>query len=280
MVIAMLRSTHTVIRTLAAIALERALVVKDPPAQGAAPGANAPRQPRIGREDLRRHLGTVLPQLFQMVSGADAENEHVMRAIMRVVSNGQEDVAPFIGDVLGHLTVVLERVCGQPSNPQFTHFLFETIAVLIRNACSASSGNVSSFERTLFPPFQAVLQQQVSEVTPYVFQVRATPTRWAPAPLSHPHPRPTAPCSPQILAQLLELSPAGVSEPYKALFPPLLHPAQWENRGNIPALVRLLNVRPTAPGPTAACAGVLRRAPWTRGCLPPTPHPRNAFAPR
>lgn len=169
LMMAMLRSTHTVVRTLAAITLERILVVKDAPPQGA---AGARPQPRIGREDLRRCLGTVLPLLFQMVSGADAENEHVMRAIMRVVCNGQEDVAPFIGDVLSHLTVVLERVCGQPSNPQFTHFLFETLAVLIRNACSASSGNVASFERTLFPPFQAVLQRQVSEVTPYVFQVR------------------------------------------------------------------------------------------------------------
>jgi CAS/CSE protein, C-terminus len=44
----------------------------------------------------------------------------------------------------------------------------------------------------------------------------------------------------QILAQLLELRPGQFSAAYTALFPPLMLPQLWERRGNVPALVRLI----------------------------------------
>ena len=44
----------------------------------------------------------------------------------------------------------------------------------------------------------------------------------------------------QILAQLLEYRPDGLSDAYRALFQPLLAPANWDRKGNCPALVRLL----------------------------------------
>uniref|UniRef100_A0A7S1YF25 Exportin-2 C-terminal domain-containing protein n=1 Tax=Grammatophora oceanica TaxID=210454 RepID=A0A7S1YF25_9STRA len=65
----------------------------------------------------------------------------------------------------------------------------------------------------LFPPFQTVLNMDVSEFTPYVFQV---------------------------LAQLLEFRPQGLGDAYKALFPPLLSPSIWSREGNVPALTRLM----------------------------------------
>jgi CAS/CSE protein, C-terminus len=58
-----------------------------------------------------------------------------------------------------------------------------------------------------------VLSQDVIEFHPYVFQ---------------------------ILAQLLELRPGQFSAAYTALFPPLMLPQLWERRGNVPALVRLV----------------------------------------
>lgn len=42
------------------------------------------------------------------------------------------------------------------------------------------------------------------------------------------------------MLQLLEVSPAGVSEPYETLLPPLLNAVLWERMGNVPPLVRLL----------------------------------------
>lgn len=45
----------------------------------------------------------------------------------------------------------------------------------------------------------------------------------------------------QLFAALLEARPHGpLSEYYKALVAPILMPALWESRGNVPALARLL----------------------------------------
>ena len=110
------------------------------------------------------------------------------------------------------LKAILSRVCANPSNPTFNHYLFETIASLVRYICAATPAAVDAFEAMLFPPFQQVLANDIAEFTPYVLQV---------------------------LAQLLEAR-TGLSPSYVTLFPPLLMPAMWERPGNIPALVRLL----------------------------------------
>lgn len=61
---------------------------------------------------------------------------------------------------------------------------------------------------------QGILQADIPEFTPYVFQ---------------------------ILSQLLEFhQEKGIPAPYQPLLPPLLQPVLWELGGNIPALVRLL----------------------------------------
>lgn len=81
--------------------------------------------------------------------------------------------------------------------------------------CKADPSVVEVFERGLMPSFQEILQQDVLEFIPYVFQ---------------------------ILSLLLELHPVGGGVPdlFIALFPHLLQPVLWERSGNIPALVRLL----------------------------------------
>jgi exportin-2 (importin alpha re-exporter) len=72
---------------------------------------------------------------------------------------------------------------------------------------------VSAFEDALFPVFQEILQQDVQEFLPYVFQM---------------------------FSVLLELHTTTVPEPYMMLFPFLLVPVLWERPGNIHPLVRLL----------------------------------------
>ena len=69
------------------------------------------------------------------------------------------------------LKTILIRVCANPSNPSFNHYLFETIASLVRYICAATPTAVDAFEGMLFPPFQQVLQADIAEFTPYVFQV-------------------------------------------------------------------------------------------------------------
>jgi exportin-2 (importin alpha re-exporter) len=106
-------------------------------------------------------------------------------------------------------------VAKNPKNPQYNHYLFESIAILIRSVATKDAAHTSAFEQFLFPPFQHILQMEVVEFTPYVFQ---------------------------LLAQILEFRPdgAGLGQAYGSLLPPLLTPTLWERKGNIPALTRLL----------------------------------------
>ena len=170
-------------------------------------------------------MGPLLSALFPVLQNEDLpENDYVMKCVMRILSIVGSDVAPVMEDVLEQLTAALERVCRNPSNPHFNHYLFESLALLVRSACSpastSSSGNSSTqcfdkFEALLFPPFQSILQLDVVEFVPYVFQV---------------------------LGQLLSYRPpgGGLSAAYSDLFPPLLSPVLWLRRGNVPALTDLV----------------------------------------
>ena len=59
-------------------------------------------------------------------------------------------------------------VCQNPQQPGFNHFLFEAVAALIRYGCEADPSMVASFESSLFPAFEKVLQARCSfaESTP------------------------------------------------------------------------------------------------------------------
>lgn len=105
-------------------------------------------------------------------------------------------------------------------NPHFNHYLFECIGVLIKSTCTgphmsaeASMAACNEFEGLLFPPINAILANNVEEFFPYAFQ---------------------------ILAHLLASRPSqGLSTQYLSLFVPLLSPALWERKGNVPALTSL-----------------------------------------
>ena len=113
------------------------------------------------------------------------------------------------------LTAALQRVCKNPVNPQFNHFMFECIALLIRASCT-DAASFDRFESLLFPPMQTVLQLDIAEFVPYVFQ---------------------------LFAQLLNCprgSDSGLTPSFTALLPPLMSPSLWDAKGNIPALTDLV----------------------------------------
>ncbi len=203
LLVQMLASKHILVHTYAANAIERLLTVKDLDTN----------ERRFGAAQLAPILDQLLTKLFALLNmfGID-ENQYVMRTIMRVTVVAGEAMAPYASFCIESLKSVLQRVCANPSNPTFNHYLFESVASLVQFICAATPTAVDAFEALLFPPFQQVLQLDISEFTPYVFQV---------------------------LAQLLEYRPA-ISVAYEGLFAPLLMPAMWERPGNIPALVRLL----------------------------------------
>ncbi len=200
-----LSSDSVVVHTYSAAAIEKFLVCK---VDG--------KQAKFGGEDLRPFLEPLFTGLFTIVENADwNENEYVMKCIMRSMSSASEDIVPITQIILEKLTTALFVVAKNPRNPQYNHYLFECIALLVKSVCAKHPEHVAAFEGMLFPPFQQVLQMDVAEFTPYVFQ---------------------------ILAQLLEYRPqnSGLGESYGALLSPLLMPNVWSRKGNIPALTRLL----------------------------------------
>ncbi|GAA6039444.1 hypothetical protein JCM8097_009549 [Rhodosporidiobolus ruineniae] len=202
-----LQNPSFVIHTYAAITIERILFIKQNGAM------------LFGPADIAEHAEGILLALFKIIEAGStpqqiAANENLMKTAMRVILTARTGIASAHAVVLQHLVAILGEISKNPSNPKFNHFTFEAISALVRFVTAANPSTLATFEGALFPPFHAILQQDVSEFTPFVFQ---------------------------ILSQLLELHPAhDMPESYKVLLPPLLTPTLWESRGNIPALVRLL----------------------------------------
>lgn len=200
-----LQSDSFVVHSYAACNLEKILIMKD-----------AAGNPLITQDILAPFAGDAVGGLFQALSKPNSnENEYVMKAIMRVINTLNEHSMPFMGAMLPKLTEILTQVSKNPSKPHFNHFLFETIALAIKIVCKIEPNAVTSFEEALFPQFQFILQNDIMEFLPYVFQM---------------------------LSLLMEIrqSIGSVPEPYFALFPCLLSPVLWERPGNITPLMRLL----------------------------------------
>ncbi|PNF40478.1 Exportin-2 [Cryptotermes secundus] len=193
-----------VVHTYAACAIEKILVMK-----------TSDGSPVVKRDELVPVAPDLMNNLFKaMTLPGSHENEYIMKAVMRSFSSLQEHVIPFLGELLPKLTEKLSVVARNPSRPHFNHYLFEALSISIRIVCVADSNAVTSFEEVLFPIFQEILQQDIQEFVPYVFQ---------------------------ILSLLLGQHKSGaIPEPYMVLFPCLLAPVLWERPGNIHPLVQLL----------------------------------------
>ncbi|PIA15174.1 Cse1-domain-containing protein [Coemansia reversa NRRL 1564] len=210
LVAAHLAHTNAAVATYAAIGVERLLVLKRDGALAFAPS------------DIQPHVESMLTHIFATLQRAPspqrlAENDYLIKTVMRIVLASRAHILPLAPAALQQLAQILAEVSRNPSNPRFSHFLFEAIAALARFSCAADAGALAQFEATLFPIFQNILHSDVAEFMPYVFQ---------------------------ILALLLSVhQTAGgtrLPDAYVALLPPLLQPALWDAQPNVPALVRLL----------------------------------------
>lgn len=202
-VINCLTAKNTVVHTYAALAVERIFTMK-----------NESGSACFKSTDLQPVAQLLLYNLFQAFEHTgSAENEYVMKAVMRTFSMLQDNVIPYLGDLLPKMTLKLSQVSKNPSKPHFNHYLFETFSLAIRIVCRKNRSAVLNFEEALFPVFEGILQQDIQEFVPYVFQ---------------------------LLSLFLEFQDSPVPEHYMSLFPCLLVPVLWERVGNIPALSRLL----------------------------------------
>lgn len=200
-----LASDSFVVHSYAACNLEKMLIMKD-----------AAGNPLITQDTLAPFSEAIVSGLFTALTKPNSgENEYVMKAIMRSFSTLNEHTMPYMAVALPKLTEILTQVAKNPSKPHFNHYLFETIALSIKIVCKIEPNAVTSFEEALFPQFQNILQADIMEFLPYVFQM---------------------------LSLLMEIRQTigSVPDPYLALLPCLLSPILWERPGNITPLIRLL----------------------------------------
>jgi hypothetical protein len=192
------------------------------------------------------------------------------------------------------------QVCSNPSQPLFNHYLFETLAALLRTVVTASPSPsvVDQFEALLFPTFQAILQRDIAEFLPYVFQLlgqllllRKPAVGGAStslvlhrvfASIDPVSPRPSffiASCCVSACRVACAAKEVVLSAAYLALFPSLLAPALWNSRGNVPGLVTLLCVRALAIGVSLCTPLLSSRYVAMRVCVTGLPPPQPVPGP-
>ena len=155
LVIKNLTSNNHVVKTYAANSVERMLIVKD-----RIGGAHVAR---FARPDLKPLLADLLSNLFKAVeeSAQVKENDYVMKAIMRVIATAQEDILPYSAKCIQVLVTLLNRVYQNPTNPSFTHYLFEAIATMVKSVATGSPEALAAFEKLLFEPFGKILELDI-----------------------------------------------------------------------------------------------------------------------
>ncbi|KAJ4456782.1 putative Importin alpha re-exporter [Paratrimastix pyriformis] len=202
--VAHLPSTFVVVQTYAANTIERLLLLRDE--QG---------NPRMPRETMSTQLGPMLTNFFAVLGQEKTqESEEIMKAVARVIhlSPGRE-LLPLTQAAVERLGAILDRVMRNPRIPGFNHNLFEAIGALIKNVCLENGAAVTQFEGILQPSFNYILQNDVQEFMPYVFQ---------------------------LYSLLLDVRTPPLPPSYLVLVTPLLDATLWSRSGNVPALARLL----------------------------------------
>ncbi|KAG2159252.1 CAS/CSE protein [Suillus bovinus] len=201
-----LNADHYVTYTYAAITIDRILYIK----KGT--------QLLFSQADIHDLAADLLNALLNKIEAAGppekvAENDHLMKCAMRIIVAARQTLAPVYQQVLQRLVNILGVIAKNPSNPNFDQYIFESISALLRFVVSGTPSTLPTFEQTLFGPFTFILQQDIDQYIPYVFQ---------------------------ILAQMLEAHTTGVPSEYRSLLPFLLTPTCWQQKGSIPGLVKLL----------------------------------------
>jgi len=192
-------NSAVVLKSYAAHAVERCLVMK---------GAN------FTLADIGADLVTKL--VNQLCTGiAQAENQYMMRALLRVLTMIYKDsnTIKIPDTAVQTLRGALERAAKNPAKPDYNHYMFECVGATAR--INLKNNSLQVFQTEFFPLFMSILENEIVDFMPYVFQ---------------------------ILGCLLEGMPEGAltaSPVLQSMFPALMQASLWDG-GSIPPLARLV----------------------------------------
>ncbi|KAI9569377.1 armadillo-type protein [Boletus coccyginus] len=161
-----LTSDNYVTYTYAAITIDRILFIK----KG--------MQLLFTQADVHDFAADLLNAVLAKIEGAGtpervAENDHLMKCAMRVIVTARQTLTPVYQQVLQRLVAILGTISKNPSNPNFDQYIFESISALMRFVVHGTPATLPTFEQALFGPFTIILQQDIDQYIPYVFQILA-----------------------------------------------------------------------------------------------------------
>ncbi|CAJ0845070.1 14767_t:CDS:10 [Entrophospora sp. SA101] len=135
-------SSNYVVHTYAAITIDKMLTMRKDNAM------------LFSRADIKPYTQELLISLFRLIESGTtpqtlAENDYLMKAVMRVIFTSREDILPYVGDIMSHLIAILGQISKNPSNPRFNYYVFESIGALIRFNCQGNTELRKNFEDTL-----------------------------------------------------------------------------------------------------------------------------------
>jgi exportin-2 (importin alpha re-exporter) len=205
LLIELIKDKNRIISTYSAWSIERILFLKEDNNQN-----------KYSKKEISNITKDLLTNIFVALNYEESkENEYLMKLLMRLTSVLQDEMNSYISQYLYSLTQILSRVCKNPTNPLFNHYIFESYATVIKY----NSKSIKEFEKHLINPFLEILNQNIEDFTPYVFQ---------------------------ILSQICEKSEnidtfTGFSKINIGLFNNIIKPSPiWENNGNIPGIIHLI----------------------------------------
>lgn len=111
--------------------------------------------------------------LSALVAGFDADDKaqnsaYLIKALMRVVNIIDPSTAKAAGQIASRLVTMVEAVTKNPADPVHTHFLFETMCLLIKK----TSGHVTNgLDAQLLPLIETILTQDLADLVPYALQI-------------------------------------------------------------------------------------------------------------
>jgi CAS/CSE protein, C-terminus len=93
---------------------------------------------RFTQADIHEHATSILVALFNKIESAGAvaekvaENDYLMKCIMRVIITARQTLTPVFEAILGKLIAILGIMSRNPSNPNFAQYTFESVSALLR----------------------------------------------------------------------------------------------------------------------------------------------------